>query len=60
MAFLPIHQLFLNWKSGENRDVWVDGRALWGLQLAGCGPRWHLGAGTDPALAPSRSRKDRS
>ena len=39
MAFLPIHQLFLNCRWGENREVWVDGRALWGLRSAGCGPQ---------------------
>ena len=39
MAFLPIHQLFLNCRPGENREVWVDGRALWGPRSAGCGPQ---------------------
>ena len=60
MAFLPIHQLFLNCRSGENREIWVDGRPCGGCGPRGAGPRWRLGAGTDPALGPSRSRKDRS
>lgn len=52
MAFLPIHQLFFNWRWGENREVWVDGRALWGLWSAGRGPQVASGRRKGPRTCP--------